>query len=125
MSLNRMTSRGTEMAKHERSCCPVACTLDIIGDKWTLLVVRDLLLGRSHFREFTASPERIATNILTDRLNRLVSAGLVEKFPSPEQSNRDAYRLTEKGKTLGPIVKAIMKWGLEHLKGTAAMMTPK
>lgn len=110
--------------EHPRSCCPVACTLDIIGDKWTLLVVRDLLLGRSHFREFAASPERIATNILTDRLARLVEHGLAEKFPSPEQPARDAYRLTDKGRTLGPIVKAIVKWGLEHLEGTAAMMKP-
>jgi DNA-binding HxlR family transcriptional regulator len=110
--------------EHPRSCCPVACTLDIIGDKWTLLVVRDLLLGRSHFREFAASPERIATNILTDRLTRLVDHGLAEKFPSPEQPGREAYRLTDKGKTLGPVVKAIVKWGLEQLQGTAAMMTP-
>jgi DNA-binding HxlR family transcriptional regulator len=120
-----MTSRGTEMAKHARSCCPLACTLDIIGDKWTLLVVRDLLLGRSHFREFTASPERIATNILTDRLNRLVSEGLVEKFPSPEQSAREAYRLTAKGRTLGPVVRAIMKWGLKQIEGTDARMKQK
>ena len=111
--------------EHARSCCPVACTLDIIGDKWTLLVVRDLLFGRIHFREFSASPERIATNILTDRLTRLVDAGLAERFPSPEQSGRDAYRLTEKGRTLGPVVKAIANWGLEHLEGTAAMMKPR
>jgi DNA-binding HxlR family transcriptional regulator len=111
--------------KHPRSCCPVACTLDLIGDKWTLLVVRDLLLGRSHFREFSASPERIATNILTDRLTRLVEAELVEKFPSPEQPGRDAYRLTKKGKTLGPLVHAIKNWGLEHLEGTSARLKAK
>ena len=111
--------------EHPRSCCPVACTLDIIGDKWTLLVVRDLLLGRSHFREFSASPERIATNILTDRLTRLVEHGLAERFPSPEQTGREAYRLTDKGKTLGPVVKALVKWGLEQIHGTATMMTPK
>ena len=111
--------------EHPRSCCPVACTLDIIGDKWTLLVVRDLLLGRSHFREFAASPERIATNILTDRLTRLVEHGLAERFPSPEQTGREAYRLTDKGKTLGPVVKALVKWGLEQIQDTATMMTPK
>ncbi len=111
--------------KHPRSCCPVACTLDLIGDKWTLLVVRDLLFGRSHFREFSASPERIATNILTDRLTRLVDAELVEKFPSPEQPGRDAYRLTKKGKTLGPLVQVIKNWGLEHLEGTSARLKAK
>ncbi len=69
----------------KRSVCPIACTLDIIGDKWTLLVVRDLLLGRSHFKQFLASPEGIATNILANRLNRLVSHGIAEQFPSPVQ----------------------------------------
>lgn len=108
-----------------RSCCPVACTLDILGDKWTLLVIRDLFLGRQHFREFLASPERIATNILTDRLNRLIEHGLIEKTPSPEQSGREAYRLTQRGKSLGPVLKAVVKWGSEQLPGTQAMMKPK
>jgi DNA-binding HxlR family transcriptional regulator len=110
---------------HQRSCCPVACTLDLLGDKWTLLIVRDLLLGRSHFREFAASPERIATNILSDRLSRLVEHKLVEKFPSPEQPGRDAYRLTKKGKTLETVVQSIVKWGLENLPGTAAKLKPR
>jgi DNA-binding HxlR family transcriptional regulator len=58
------------------SVCPVACTLDLFGDKWTLLIVRDLLSGKSHFKEFLASPEKIATNILAERLARLASNGL-------------------------------------------------
>lgn len=111
--------------KHPRSCCPVSCTLDIIGDKWTLLVVRDLFLGRTHFKDFAASPEGIATNILSDRLVRLIENDLVEKYPSPDQPGRDAYRLTRKGKTLGPVIKAIMKWGLDQLDGTEAKMTPR
>lgn len=110
---------------HARSCCPVACTLDILGDKWTLLVVRDLFLGRAHFKEFVASPERIATNILTDRLTRLVDYGIVERFRSPEQSGRDAYRLTKKGKALKPVLTAIKKWGLEQVEGTEAKLQPK
>lgn len=111
--------------KHARSCCPVACTLDIIGDKWTLLVVRDLLLGRSHFKEFANSPEGIATNILSDRLTRLVDHGLAEKFRSPDQPGRDAYRLTRKGKTLGPVVQVIMEWGLQQLAGTETKLRPR
>lgn len=110
---------------HTRSCCPIACTLDVIGDKWTLLVVRDLLLGRTHYKEFAASPEKIATNILANRLQRLVDHGLVERFPSPEQSGRDAYRLTPKGKKLRPVVKAIVDFGLDQIEGTAALMKPK
>lgn len=108
--------------KPKRSPCPVACTLDIIGDKWTLLVVRDLMLGRAHFREFAASPERIATNILSDRLARLTEHGLAEKFPSPEQPGRDAYRLTSKGRSLGKLVQALADWGLKNIDGTEAKM---
>jgi DNA-binding HxlR family transcriptional regulator len=111
--------------KMQRSPCPVACTLDIIGDKWTLLVIRDMIFGRSHFKEFSQSPEGIATNILTDRLARLVEWDLAERYSSEEFPGRDAYRLTKKGESLRPIVLAIAKWGLEHIDGTAALMKPK
>ncbi len=114
-----------KVKSNRRSCCPVACTLDLIGDKWTLLVVRDLLLGRTHFREFMASPEGIATNILADRLNRLVEAGLAERIPSDEQAGREAYQLTDRGKSLTPVVKAIVKWGEENIPGTEARMKAK
>ncbi len=111
--------------KRKRSRCPVACTLDIVGDKWTLLLVRDLLLGRTHFREFSASPEKIATNILSNRLVRLQEHGLIEKFPSDVTPGKDAYRLTKKGKSLGKLVKAIVTWGLENIEGTEVGMKPK
>jgi DNA-binding HxlR family transcriptional regulator len=108
-----------------RSPCPVACTLDLIGDKWTMLVVRDLASGKSLFKEFSASPERIATNILTDRLNRLVKHGLVEKYGSVQQPGRDAYRLTTKGRTLLPVLSALVDWGLVNIKGTEARIKLK
>ena len=111
--------------EHTRSCCPVACALDIIGDKWTLLVIRDMLLGRASFKDFAASPEGIATNILTNRLARLVDNGLAEKFPSSDQPGREAYRLTKKGKSLKPVVTAFTKWGLENLRGTEVRLKPK
>lgn len=104
----------------KRSICPIACTLDLIGDKWTLLVVRDLSLGKSLFKEFSQSPEKIATNILSDRLLRLQDHGLVEKFPSTEHAGRDAYRLTKKGKSLRRVVKSILDWGLANIDGTRA-----
>lgn len=107
-----------------RSPCPVACTLDLIGDKWTLLVIRDLACGKSQFKEFTASPEKIATNILAERLNRLVGHGLIERFAAGEGS-REAYRLTPKGESLLPVVQAIADWGLKHLPGTEARMRPR
>ncbi len=109
------------MEQH-RSVCPVACALDIVGDKWTLLVVRDLMCGRAHFKEFLKSPEGIATNILTDRLNRLVEHGLAEKYASSEHPGREAYRLTPKGKSLRPVLAAVMRWGLANIDGTAALM---
>jgi DNA-binding HxlR family transcriptional regulator len=105
-----------------RSVCPVACTLDILGDKWSLLIIRDLLRGKSHFKEFMASPERIATNILAERLNRLTSNGLIERFQSSEIAGKEAYRLTEKGRSLRGILGQIKAWGLEHIDGTDARL---
>ncbi len=112
-------------SKHLRSPCPVACTLDILGDKWTLLVIRDLFLGRSYFNEFCRSPEGIATNILTDRLERLVEHKLVERYATAGPPPRDAYRLTEKGQSLQPVLECIANWGLAHIDGTEARMKPK
>ena len=109
----------------KRSPCPVACTLDLLGDRWTLLVVRDLFCGKAHFKEFSASPERIATNILADRLQRLVKNGLVEKYPSSQEPGRDAYRLTAKGNSLFPLLEAIADWGQRHIQGTEARLKPR
>lgn len=111
--------------KSRRSPCPISCSLDLLGDKWTLLVVRDLLLGRSRYREFLGSPEGIATNILSDRLRRLVEAGLVETEPSDERYGASAYRLTTKGESLAPLVKQLARWGLENLPGTAMKLHKK
>lgn len=112
------------MSRSRRSPCPIACSLDLLGDRWTLLVVRDLLLGRSHFKEFLASPEGIATNVLAERLARLVAAGLAERRPSAQHPGRDAYGLTPKGRALRPVIGAITKWGLEQLEGTEARLKP-
>jgi DNA-binding HxlR family transcriptional regulator len=110
------------MTKQKRSPCPVACALDLIGDKWTLLVVRDMACGKSQFKEFIASPEGIASNILTDRLKKLVEVGIAEKFPAVEKPGWEAYRLTKKGKSLLPVLTAVAKWGLANIKGTEARM---
>jgi DNA-binding HxlR family transcriptional regulator len=116
---------GKIMPKKKRSPCPVACTLDLIGDRWTLLIIRDLACGKAHFKEFRESPERIATNILTDRLGLLVAHGLAETYSSESIPGRNAYRLTAKGKTLGPMIEAIANWGLTHIPGTASRMVPR
>ena len=107
------------MKKQLRSVCPVACTLDILGDKWTLLIIRDILLGRKYFKDFLASPERIATNILTNRLAKLVDEGMVVATPDKATAGRYTYHLTEKGASMIPILDAIKNWGLLHIKGTA------
>jgi DNA-binding HxlR family transcriptional regulator len=109
------------MKKPSRSVCPLASALDVIGDKWTLLVVRDMACGKRFFNDFCRSPERIATNILAARLERLVASGLAEKYPC---DGRDAYRLTAKGKSLGPVLTAVAGWGLANIEGTSLGMSP-
>jgi len=108
-------------ADDKRSCCPVACALDLLGDRWTLLVIRDLFFGRSRFSEFQRAPEGIATNILTDRLNLLVGHGLVERRTEPS-SRRAGYHLTDKGRSLRPVLVAVKEWGLANIDGTAALI---
>lgn len=115
------TARPAQNEKR-RSVCPVACTLDLLGDKWTLLVVRDLLHGKSHFKEFLASPEGIATNILAERLARLATNGLIERYPSGETAGKEGYRLTEKGRSLRALMAQIRSWGLDHIDGTDARL---
>lgn len=111
-------------APRRRSACPVACALDLFGDKWTLLIIRDLLLGRSRFRDFTASPEGIPTNILSDRLERLQAGGLARQIPAADGSRRLAYELTDKGLALRPVLKAVRDWGLKWEPGTRTAMEP-
>jgi DNA-binding HxlR family transcriptional regulator len=111
---------STDKSK-QRSACAVASSLDILGDKWSLLVVRDLLHGRSTYGELARSPERIPTNILADRLERLEGAGIVSSAPYQERPVRYAYTLTPKGRALGDVLLAFVRWGKQHLPGTVAM----
>jgi DNA-binding HxlR family transcriptional regulator len=101
-----------------RSTCPVAGALDIVGDRWTLLVVRDLLRGKRRYGDLAASAEHIPTNILADRLRRLEQAGLVERRQYSERPPRYEYRLTRTGKELAPVVRSVAEWGLRHVPGT-------
>jgi DNA-binding HxlR family transcriptional regulator len=102
----------------ERSICPIAVTLDILGDKWTLLVVRDLLLGASRYNDFLEAPENIRTNILADRLKRLEEHGLIRKAAYQTRPIRYEYKLTEKGLALRPMIRQIVKWGNEFYPET-------
>ena len=101
-----------------RSPCPITNTLDLLGDKWTLILIRDLFLGKSTYGEFQASPEGIPTNILAERLKRLLDNGIINKEAYQDRPVRYAYTLTDKGKALAPIVKAVANWGLKYIAGT-------
>jgi len=107
-----------------RSPCAVACTLDLIGDKWSLLVVRDLLMGKETYGEMQESPEGIPTNILADRLKKLEETGLITKSAYQEHPVRYAYALTEKGKGLGDVLMAFVRWGKKYIPGTLVMEKP-
>lgn len=104
-----------------RSACAVANSLDIVGDKWSLLVVRDLLHGKRTYGELADSPERIPTNILADRLERLEGTGIIVSTPYQERPTRYAYTLTPKGRALGDVLLAFVRWGKEHIPGTLAL----
>jgi putative transcriptional regulator len=96
---------------HKRSACPISYSLDLFGDKWTLLIMRDVLLfGRCYFREF-ARDERIASNILADRLARLESAGLLDKQRDPLQGNQYIYSPTDSSWQLLPLLVELLFWG--------------
>jgi DNA-binding HxlR family transcriptional regulator len=104
-----------------RSPCAIASSLDILGDKWSLLVVRDLLHGKHTYGQLALSPERIPTNILADRLQRLEGAGIVSRTPYQQRPVRYAYALTQKGSALGDVLLALVRWGKQHIPGTVAL----
>jgi DNA-binding HxlR family transcriptional regulator len=108
-------------ADFARSKCAVASTLDIVGDKWSLLVIRDLFAGKSTYGELLAAAERVPTNILADRLRRLEDAGIIEKKAYQERPVRFAYSLTPKGRDMGEILIAIVRWGRKHIPGSVAL----
>lgn len=105
-----------------RSACPVACTLDVVGDRWSLLIIRDLLGGKTRYGDFLASPEKIPTNILAERLRRLEHAGIITRVPYSQRPPRDGYYLTPDGRELAQTVNALSEWGLRHIPGTHRAM---
>ena len=108
--------------KEFRSSCPISCVLDILGDKWTLLVVRDLFLNKHRYGEFIESPEGIPTNMLADRLRRLEAAGIIKKVLYQSNPPRAEYYLTSRGADLGPVLGAMGKWAERHVPG---VMSPE
>ena len=100
------------------STCPINASLEVLGDRWSLLVVRDLMFaGYRTFQEFLNAGEGMATNVLTDRLAKLIEAGIITKRPDPEDGRKWLYGLTQKGLDLAPVLLALSKWGTKHEHG--------
>lgn len=103
----------TEAASGEerRSGCPIASSLDILGDRWTLLIVRDLINGKSRFGDFLTSPEGITTSVLASRLKRMEMQGLISARLYEAHPKRYLYELTEMGRALLPVLQDLCRWG--------------
>ncbi len=98
-----------------RSSCPINFALELLGDKWTLLIIRDLIFkGKSSFLEFRKSDEKIATNILTDRLRKLERHGFIKKSVSPQNKSKFEYSLQPIGQDLLPVLLELFAWGAKH-----------
>ncbi len=105
------------MKNNFRSGCPVASTLDIVGDKWSLLIVRDMLIqGKKTFKDFSISPEGIAPGILSSRLKWLEENELITKQKLPNNQKENIYLLSEKGIELAPIITEIILWSDKNLR---------
>lgn len=108
------------MSDDHRSRCPINLALEVFGDKWTLLIIRDLMFaGKRHFREFLQSEEGIASNILADRLRLLVAEGIVTRTGDPSHKQKAVYSLTEKGIALLPVLAQVGSWGRRYRPATA------
>lgn len=99
---------------YEGQVCSIARALEVVGDRWTLLIIRDVVLGHTRFDQLSDSLG-VASNVLTDRLNRLTAEGVLERVPYNERPERFEYRLTKKGRELGLVLIALMQWGDRHL----------
>jgi DNA-binding HxlR family transcriptional regulator len=111
----------SKSSRSEKSNCPISYSLDLFGDRWTLLVLRDLILwGKTRFAEFQNSDEKIASNILSDRLRRLEERGIVGIEKDPCDARQKIYTATEKGLSLTPVLLEIAAWGASNDPNTGA-----
>ncbi|MCG6857272.1 MAG: helix-turn-helix transcriptional regulator [Salaquimonas sp.] len=110
-----MATRIESPPMEHRSKCPIASTLDLVGDRWTLLVLRNIFRGSRRYGEHLESPEGIATNILADRLALLEREGLIEKVAYQTRPLRHEYRLTRKGADLLPVLQTLATWSMKHV----------
>lgn len=110
-----MSKLTRTQAAARRSGCPIATSLDLLGDRWSLVVVRDLLRGGRTYGDFLNSPEGIPTNILADRLRRLEESSIITRKPYQTNPPRYEYELTAKGLDLKPVLGALAKWAFRHV----------
>ena len=104
----------------KRSLCPISSALDIIGDKWSLLIVRDLVFeGKNIYGQYLRGEEGIATNTLADRLEWLEHAGIIKRFPHPDGRIKSTFKLTSKGADLIPLIVDMVIWSHKHLEISA------
>ena len=120
----KTTTRPKKPESLRRSVCAVANTLDRVGDKWSLLLVRDMLAGKTTYGQFLESPEGIPTNILADRLRSLEQFGIITRSAYQERPVRYDYSLTAEGRQLGRVLRALADWGLENIAGTKKELVP-
>jgi DNA-binding HxlR family transcriptional regulator len=107
------------MRQDQRSTCPISTALELVGDRWTLLVIRDLVFaGKRHFREFLQSEEAISTNVLADRLDSLVQSGILTKNADPTHAQKAVYSLTARGVDLLPLLATMSAWSQKYYPET-------
>ncbi len=103
------------MSTKEKSACPINLSLEVLGDRWTLLIIRDLMFaGKKHFREFLQSDEGISSRTLAERLQTLQDEGIITKSEDPSHKLKAIYRLTEAGMDLLPVLATLGAWGSKH-----------
>ena len=110
-------ARKKESPVDWRSECPISSGLDILGDKWSLLIVRDLItFGTRTYSEFSESPEKISTNILADRLKLLTALGIIERVDADRSARNNAFQLTKSGKELRKVLEALARWTYANIR---------
>ena len=120
---------GPAIVETHRSGCPIATSLDFVGDRWSLIIVRDMLIGKQRYGQFLDSPEGIPTNILANRLKRLEADGIISRTAYQDHPRRFAYSPTELGESLLPVLQAMCRWANVHFPETrtppASFMKPR
>jgi DNA-binding HxlR family transcriptional regulator len=108
----------TDIFRSHRSTCPISAALEVLGDRWSLLIVRDMMFGGARtYTDFLASDEGIATNILANRLSKLQASGIITGARDPRDGRSLVYRLTAKGIDLAPVLMELSAWGTRHEEG--------